>query len=724
MTKAVVEHLFKGPTQTYADVYDSKFTILGQYMQQKNGAVHPLHPTALRFLEAGIVDPNFDGWHPWAIDVGNDTHWVFFTENKTTDNTNKVLLTIHNTATNEWQVQGWLNCTWPSAASTQTCRGFAVYRYLHTSGRIMYNDAASTTVYGNTTTWSDSRIAAGARIGFGSKDPAQIKHWYEISAITDNTTLTLTAATLNGIPPHSEYVIEELRIYNTRGSGATVAGLFVAKGINFFDFKSDGSVTIASATTTDNLKRCYWLADASTVQNTFGAGLCLSDTWTDTEQYCYIPDAATNSMRIYKHNVRAAISALSSGKQGSPFASYICRTNTTAAGSNLVTDRNVWTIATTNHGPAAGEEAIYGAHASGSYASCIPTKNIVDGATNVITGFFRENLPTGTGGLSTGSAVYGLDYDATLDRFVLSASSSGIYSFKFVTDGRPYEKRMLVDHKHVDKRATGVYAPPTPSTRISGEQVTLHTLNGMLYTNKYFTSATTATVLNSIAHVVPIGIDWDSPISSKYQNKLVSPEILTPRCRKFNFVSILHSTKAGSNALGFPTAPYKVYYRTAGISDDTGGWNLLSADGNLNGVGAASSIQFMFMFKTIDVFAIPAKIYGVQCSYEEEGTDIHFQPSVNFSNKNTKTFAWKFATAFDGSVTPTLTVKIYESVTGVLLLKDTTTASLFGTFQKSINGGQSWISYNVNNKTNEKTYIRYVTTALADNLKVKVVLTQ
>jgi hypothetical protein len=131
----------------------------------------------------------------------------------------------------------------------------------------------------------------------------------------------------------------------------------------------------------------------------------------------------------------------------------------------------------------------------------------------------------------------------------------------------------------------------------------------------------------------------------------------------------------------------------------------------------------MFEFRTIGTFCLPSRIFGVTCVYEDNTTDSHYQPSIAQSSTTGKNFAWRFSTAFGGTV-PTLKIRLYNAVTGSLLLEDTTTASTEGTWEKSTNDGGSWGAYNTTDKGNDTTYIRYTPTSFADNIKVRALLTQ
>ena len=97
-------------------------------------------------------------------------------------------------------------------------------------------------------------------------------------------------------------MIDELRpMLVTTNATTTNGGLFVAKGVNFNDFMPAGTTISASASTVDNLKLVYWLADAATVTNTVGAGLML-DTQTSTSQHDAYVLNGTTSVIVYKYN--------------------------------------------------------------------------------------------------------------------------------------------------------------------------------------------------------------------------------------------------------------------------------------------------------------------------------------------------------------------------------------------------------------------------------------
>ena len=126
----------------------------------------------------------------------------------------------------------------------------------------------------------------------------------------------------------------------------------------------------------------------------------------------------------------------------------------------------------------------------------------------------------------------------------------------------------------------------------------------------------------------PLAAHWD--FSAVTGERLISPEILTPNNNNFSRVYISEEGYTGLNAFAVGSEKYRVYYRTLGISDNSGTWTLLNKRGDLSHVGSATSIQFMFEFCIISIgLMIPAKIYGLTVLYEDLSTDSHYLPSAD-----------------------------------------------------------------------------------------------
>jgi len=707
MAKRATEFSFTGLTTPYTS-YDSTRTTLGKWIQQKTGAlfsdkyVGPMPMSVARPMEQSTAIP---GIYPHVIDVGNNLHWVFLADNATAAVTRRILCYTFNTATQAWSWRGFITKTYPSATN-HTIRGLRVVRHLYTTGTVA---VSGTAVTGTTTAWQTARFAVGARIGFGSTDPNAISTWYYISAIGSDTGITLSSSA-GTISAGTAFVIEELRVYTaTTNATAANGGLFVAKGVNFDDFTSVGT-TFAAATTTDNIKAVFWLKDASTVLNTAAGGIGLGASPTNTNHDIYVINADSGtSLRIYKYNGRASLAGLASGASTS---SFVYRTGAQAT-TGTISQTNACRLGILNHGPGSGVSCLY--TTTTTRIIRIPEASIVDASTTFIADTMVEIPPGGVNTIAATSALTSVEVSNAIDRLIVTAGASQRhYVTQYNTTSSPMDKVIFSDNKQIDQSAADSGIAPYPSTQSAGFSCWVEDGIG------YFARIGTTAIINQI-YAIPISADWD--FASASNNRLISPSIATPGANKFSKVAVWRDRMLGSDNLGLQPEPFKLYYRTSGITDNSGSWTAVQENGDISGVGGANNIQFMFEFKIIGITCLPSRIYGLMVSYEDNATDSHYQPSVANSSISAKRFAWRFSTAFGGTV-PTLQIDLYDASSGALLLTDTTTASANGTFEKSTNDGGAWGAYNTTDKGNEATYIRYTPNSLGDNIKVRAVLLQ
>lgn len=708
MAKRAVELVFDGTTETTAyTAYDSTKINLGSLMIQDstNDFAGPIPMGFARPMEESTAIPS---QYPHVMSITSDLYWVFLADLNTAAATRRIILYTYTKSTQAFSWRGFITLTYP-AATNHTIRGMRVARHVYTTGTVA---VSGTAVTGSSTAWTTAGYAAGARIGFGSTDPTAITTWYHISAIGSNTSITLVE-NAGTIGAGSAFVIEELRVYTaTTNATAANGGLYVAKGVNYDDFAAAGT-TIAAATNTDNLKAVYWLADAATVLNTVSGGLAMG-TQSDASHMIYVINAdATTSLKIYKYDGRAALSGLASGKSTSAF---VLKTGAQTVTGNI-SQTNCSRMATLQHGPGAGVPCIYMCTATRVYR--IKETDIIDASTVFISDAMVE-LPTGTASTFTASGAFSsVEYAGTIDRLIVTTGANNkTYVTRYSTasailfDHVMFSNTFQIDQSLAD---SGIVAYPSTATAYS-----VWVESGMA-----FFARTGAVVTNNHLYAFPIGADWTyaAGSSAANQNRIITPALDTSNSTKFYRVSVTHPQFYGSANLGLTPEPFRIYARTSGIADDTGDWTLIDDTGNLSSFAAASTIQFMIEFRIIGPFALPNRIYSLACIFEDSSTDSHYQPSVANSSSTSNRFAWRFATAFGGTV-PTLTVKIYDAITGNLLLTDTTAAQSKGTFEKSTNDGSSWSSYNTTDKANETTYIRYTPTTFGTNIKAKAILTQ
>jgi hypothetical protein len=368
---------------------------------------------------------------------------------------------------------------------------------------------------------------------------------------------------------------------------------------------------------------------------------------------------------------------------------------------------------TVQSGPASGMPSLYFATTTRVYRAA--TSGIQVGVTNFLSDAMTENPPGGVATYAATATMSMVDTMESIDRLLIgntSAASAREYITQYRTDAGQFDHIFLAEDKQIDQGAEDVGAAPHPSLLIA--QMYFWTENGMCYAARAGITAVT-----NLLYAWPLGADWQ--YASKTNSRIITPAINTPNCNKYVRVLVTNAEYVGSVNLGKPVDPFRVYYRTAGISDNSGGWSLVTDTGDLSAVGGAAQIQFMIEFKTISEWCISGRIYNLSVVYDDMDTDYHYQPSIKWSDVTNKRFAWRMSQLWNGTV-PTMRVRIYDAVTNGLLVDDATVAPT-GTWEKSIDGGGSWIAYNTSDKANEITYIRYTPASLGDNIRVRALLT-
>lgn len=708
MALRAVEHIFTGLTTPYAS-YDPAKTNLGVLIQQRTGATAldkyagPMPLGLARPMEASTA---IAGAYPHVIPWDSDNDWVFLVDNGTAAATRRVIMYNYQKSTSTFTWNGFITLTFPTATN-HTVRGFRMNRELYTTGTA---SVSGTAVTGSGTGWNSSNIPVGCRIGFGSSDPTQIATWHEISAIGSDTSITLTASA--GTISSGNYVIEDLRVLvSTTNATAANGGVYMAKGLREELFAPAGT-TISAASTTDGLRAVYWLADAGTVTNTISCGLAIDarDSW--TQHYIYIIDGTTTTCRVYKYNIRATLGSLSSGKSTSAYVHVTAAQTPTGT----VSQTNNGRIDTLSHGPANGVKSLYFVTTTRVYRAAVA--NLTSGNATWQSDAMVEVAPGGASTYAATGALSSCEIASQIDRLiVISTGTAGARSYvtKYNTNSDPFDHIFLVDDKQLDQSIADNDAVIHPA--INATAFSVWSEGGIAYLCRLGTAATTNQM-----YAVPLSAHWTYAAGSANQ-RLITPAMSTPSASRLTRVYVNATRHIGAGTVGLPTEPYRMYFRISGISDDSGEWTLVTEDGGFTDPTPSTEIQFMFEFKVIGAFCIPARIHGVTIVYEDDTTDSHYQPSVAQSSISSKVFAWRFSTAFGGTV-PTLRIRLYNATTGSLLLDDTTTASALGTWEKSTNDGAAWGSYNTTDKANDTTYIRYTPTSIADNIKVRALLTQ
>ena len=715
MARIAVDQLATGST-TLISSYDSTKWNLGTVIKQYTGSqstdnfIGPIKIAQAKPIEESTAFQSafIDGF-AWS----SRYDWVFTLENTTSGTTRRISAYQfdRNNASYAWE--GFITVTLNTAA-THTNSGFSVQYYTHTTGTVA---VSGTTVTGTSTLFQTQRIAVGARIGFGTTDPTAVTTWYIISAITNDNTLTLSTSLLTTISSGTSYVIEELRftIVTTNNTVAN-GGVFQAKGINWDDFTPGGTTISASAAGTDNLKLTYWLADAPTVTNTTARSAAIDGrtqyTFNGLTHSLFVIDSTR--ARVYNYNLRAN-DTITSGKM-TLTASNIVQTATQSF-TGTVAQANNGIIETVNHSSGSGVKSLYFTTTTRLYRAAL--SNITNGNTSWQSENKVETTPGGSVTLTATSALNTIDYDSVSDRFLLlttgASSVRSYYTRNPVNSGDQFDYTFMNNFLVLDGSTADPRLVPLPYNTLATNVFSV-TINGITHLYRIGSVAVGQVALFAI----PISTHW--AFASTTNQVAISPVINTVNINKYYRLIINQVRTLGLDPFTVPTNAIRAYYRTSGISDNSGSWNLIDSTGDLSNVTGTSQIQLRFEFQMLgNSFGIPARLLGFTLLYDDLSTDSHYEPSITYSSTTSKIFAWRFATAF-GTTVPTLRIRLFDASTGGSLLDDTTTSSAYGTFQTTTDGS-TWGTYSTVDKSNDNTYIRYTPTSLADNIRARALLT-
>ena len=712
--RVAVEHIVDSGNLNYLseNAYDSTKWNLGRGIIYNNG-ISPndkyLSPdfSAIRPMEESTP---FAVAQIAAYNLNTTTSYIFGVENATTaSNTRRIALWQINRKTGTKSWQGFITLTLGSATA-HTVRDFKVDIKNESTGTVAVTGTALT---GSGTAFATNKVAVGARIGFGSTDPGQITTWYRITARGSDTALTLNL-TPGTIPALTPYVIQEFRpIYIATNATTTNGGVHYAKGVSIEDFMIAGT-TIPLGAATDDLKAVYWLKDAATVTNLVAAGCAVDfDAATPTSLNAYVLDlVSAGNYKVYKYNLRAALTVAS----GISTSAWILTTGNNAFTGTGSQNANC-TYANASHGSGSGIPSIY--FVSTTRVMRASLTNITSGNVSWISDTIIEIPPGGVSTFSVTATLNTIEYMDSIDSFAISATSTAVpifYLTKFVSSGQQFDLQFGRNQAYNEQSAKdndhptvfNVAAPAVAFTNAGG--------------NRLFVVKQGTTALNSQIYILSAIADWF--YSTQNNDRLITPELPITNTLKFYKVVPETVSYLGGINIGKQTEPIRVFARTTNITiDATSGWTLLDSTFDLSVIGAASSIQFAIEFRTLGDTCLPARLLGLDIIYEDNTGDSHYAFSSDKSSAASKRFAWWFKTAFGGTV-PTLTIRLYNAVTGGLLLTDDTAAHTLGTFEKSIDGGVSWIAYDSVDRANDITYIRYTPTTLADNVNVEAYITQ
>lgn len=710
MSKLATELIFDSTQSTVTlPTYSSTTISMGSLMRLKTGATtidNYIGPFSIGLARPFETSTSIPFAHLHVVDYSDEIQWVFGSDNAAIAHTRRFALYEYNKLSSLYSWKGFINVVPGTAATSNTLRGHRVLYQVYNTGTVTVN---GTGVTGSNTAWVDSGMCVGSRIGFGSSAVTNINTWYEISGVTSNTAITLAnSAGVSGSPIN--YVIEDLRLAIVTTNATTAnGGLFLVKGLRYEAFSVNG--TVITSASTDNQKAVYWLPDAVLLTNTASSGIAIEEFNEDgngwTNQPCYILDTNT---RVYKYNLRASLTGIVAGKS---YSSYVLSSGTQSITGTLSQNNN-GRIGRLQHGPGANVLSLYWVTTTRVYRAAL--SGITLNSSTYQSDVMIETPPGTSNTFAATGALNSVEILSNIDRLlVLSthATATKSYVTRYRTDSGQFDHFVFSDTRQIDQSLADSNTTPYPNTQsaIFGAW----SENGYLHVVRQGTTA----VLSQM-YSVPVAAHWT--YTSASNQIVITPKLSTLNALSYYRVYVNSEQYVGGDIIGLIPEAYRIYARTNGYDDNSGEWELLDDHGTLTSMAPGDYIQFKLEFKTISHTCLPGRVHNLCVVYEDDSTDSHYQPSIANSNITDKRFAWRFSSSF-GSTVPTLRVRLYDAVSGGLLVNDTSDSPT-GTFEKSTNDGGAWGVYNTTDKANETTYIRYTPLSLGDNIKIRALLTQ
>jgi hypothetical protein len=661
------------------EAYDQDKLGLGPLMVQNgaDGFAGPLPIAVGRPAEASTA---IAAVYPWAMQWSNSLtdrkDWIFLADNGTAAATRRLVAFEYDRLTGALTWKGFITITFPTATA-HTVRTLRMSYERHTEGAVA---VAGAEVTGVGTSWQTDGACVGNRIGFGSTDPAQIATWYEINVINSDGSITLTTDA-GTIPAGTPYVIEDLRaIIATTNATTTNGGLFVVKGLRYENFQALGTA-IPAATTVDNIRACYWLKSAATITETVAGGLGMQAKTSFQSQMCWLSNGTT-TLQLFKFNIRAPLTLTA----GADTAAFQLATAVSATLTGTASQANNGRVANLGHGPGAGMDCFYFTTTTRVYRSKALNAITASDATWLSGGDNMTEVPPG--GLSTvaaSGAMNSLEYIASLDKFLIAVSTATAnrdYVTQYRTDGGQFDRQVGGDCRQINQ--AGADSSITPTLTKSGPN-SVWVEGGMGYFCSVGTTAST-----NILYVVPIGADWE--YAALTNNRLILPRINVQAAFRFVQAFAQEDLVVGGDTgknLGMATEPFKLYYRTAGITDNSGAWTLINDTGSLDGVAGAPYIQFMLEFRTIGFTCVPARILNVGVLYDaDDALPPELRWNLGDSNNGDGTLGMTQSSPF--TALNTMTITYYRADTDAAVLVQSSDDTANGIWQ--YHNGSTWVA--------------------------------
>ena len=602
--------------------------------------------------------------------------------------------------------KGFINITF--ASSGQSAWDFDLVAFMDKATDGLVNLSTSTAeVIGINTTFFDKKISVGARIGFGSTDPEKITTWYYVNRINSNTSLTidrLPSVNQTNVP----YIIEEIRLIILPNPGF---GLYFVKGLNIDDFTINGTVTIPFANRTDRQKASYNIKESfvPTSTNTY-YGMCITPIKDNNTQYLYIKQVDNNNVnnrtRILRYNIRKDLS-LDAGTD------YSCYDFTT--GQLIV---NSWGNAygglfhvVMKSGPYANKPSLI--YRGVDFFIRTEESYIVRNALNLPgETYFIPAINYGNR-IQDFRNSFRYIYDDYTDFFYNSYSGYGFSALKFQF-ANELQGYYAIGGQNL--YFPGKWNPKnTFNHPFNGYSKTYNAKNGIIYTFNILNNV--QELIHSNIFAMPVGGDNETPM--EYENRVICPEIDTHSVSKFNKLLVNYAEEVSSEDFPVQPDPFRVFYRTTGIKDNSGTWTRLYFPYDLSTIRVQDSIQFMFNFKIFGLSMCPARIHSYTLLAEkEELLPKYFKFNSNITNLSQNIYGFEQIKTHPNTLV--LKISYIRKKDNKLVFTQTSSETTFGNFQY-LAQGNIWTNGIGTNVVG--TLRRFVLTAsvlISDEIKIKI----
>lgn len=604
---------------------------------------------------------------PKSVKISENIIWLFILRyHASGSNIRGIEFFTFNRSTWTLTWNGSLNVTFNSNQAAGDIDFDLMYEK-NTEGYVETTDG-SFLITGINTKFVDWKVSVGSRIGFGSNDPNKITQWFTINEIISNTKLTI-----NGVPnifgKYTRYVIEEIRFV----IATNVNGIYYVKGVVPEDFRINNPInTIAVSAGIDRRKLVYNLRDANT--NTFSSanGIAIGPKIDDNTQYLYVKNARVNvfnDTKFFVFNLRKDLTVVNnyditsfafatgflphSNRYGNYYGlKYIKPKSGIYKDKDLLMFRMQYDILLVE-----------------------PQKLIKDGKYyfDVSYSLSRGSYPYLRSFDSQGSPDF--HYDSYTDSYMwppygdkplnISNLSTGMEEPRWFHMGYSFSselfKKNLKDYSH--------------HVTQSGTKF-LTSVDGILFLSNYSTQSQYPHLVH--INIYPIGSDCDLP--SEPENRVICPKISTLNFSKLTRIHVDNQHMTGDNPdFSLPNDPYRVFYRTEGIEDNSGTWIKLTEDFTLTHINLKTHIQFMFNFKQ-GLTLIPARVY----SYTLVGEKVELLPDIYRFNSNVSNLSgniYGFEQIKVSSNSYNLKITVYREKDNKILFSQTSSSTQFGAFQ-------------------------------------------